>query len=92
MRSCLQTKFFGIRKSVVLVKLILFYFLFCCNCSGDIYSSLVAYMAANKPRTASFSRNFASAPTAVSQIPGLKHGPNGTMFLSSGIPDLDSNV
>ncbi|KAL7135470.1 hypothetical protein ABFS83_11G098900 [Erythranthe nasuta] len=43
-------------------------------------------MASNKTRTASFSRNFSSpAP----QIPGLKHGPNGTTFLSSGIPDLD---
>nr|GMC74266.1 elongator complex protein 4 [Ipomoea batatas] len=44
-------------------------------------------MAANRPRTSSFSRNIAAAP--VSQIPGLKHGPNGTMFLSSGISDLD---
>jgi len=26
-----------------------------------------------------------------SQNPGLKHGPNGTMLISSGIPDLDSN-
>ncbi|GFP87712.1 elongator complex protein 4 [Phtheirospermum japonicum] len=46
-------------------------------------------MAANRPRVGSFSRNLSSSPAAVSQIPGLKHGPNGTMFLSSGIPDLD---
>lgn len=44
-------------------------------------------MAANKPRASSFSRNVAVAPT--SQVPGLKHGPNGTVFLSSGIADLD---
>ncbi|KAH6808099.1 Paxneb protein-like protein [Perilla frutescens var. frutescens] len=46
-------------------------------------------MAANKPRTASFSRNFTAASSSVPSIPGLKHGPNGTMLLSSGIPDLD---
>ena len=46
-------------------------------------------MAANKPRTSSFSRNVGVVPT--SQVPGLKHGPNGTVFLSSGIADLDSN-
>lgn len=33
-------------------------------------------------RTSSFSRNF-------SAVPGLKNGLNGTIFLSSGIPDLD---
>ncbi|XP_022132387.1 elongator complex protein 4 [Momordica charantia] len=44
-------------------------------------------MAATKPRTSSFSRNFSSAHS--SQAPGLKHGPNGTTFISSGIPDLD---
>ncbi|XP_008223887.1 PREDICTED: elongator complex protein 4 isoform X1 [Prunus mume] len=44
-------------------------------------------MSATKTRTSSFSRNFASANS--SQIPGLKHGPNGTVFISSGIPDLD---
>lgn len=44
-------------------------------------------MAANKGRTSSFSRNFSAAPT--SSIPGLKYGPNGTIFLSSGVPDLD---
>ncbi|CAA0821034.1 Elongator complex protein 4 [Striga hermonthica] len=45
-------------------------------------------MAATRPRAGSFSRNL-SASSTVSQIPGLKHGPNGTMFLSSGIPDFD---
>ncbi|GAA0170161.1 hypothetical protein LIER_24483 [Lithospermum erythrorhizon] len=44
-------------------------------------------MASSKARTSSFSRNLSSASTP--QIPGLKHGPNGTMFLSSGIEDLD---
>lgn len=44
-------------------------------------------MAMNKPRTSSFSRNVAAASS--SQVPGLKHGPNGTIFLSSGIADLD---
>ncbi|XP_050388083.1 elongator complex protein 4-like [Argentina anserina] len=43
-------------------------------------------MAATKTRTSSFSRNFSGASSP--QIPGLKHGPNGTMFVSSGIPDL----
>lgn len=45
-------------------------------------------MAATKARRSSFSRNFS---TLSSQTPGLKHGPNGTTFISSGIPDLDSN-
>ncbi|KAH6819466.1 Paxneb protein-like protein [Perilla frutescens var. frutescens] len=49
----------------------------------------VMAMTANKPRTASFSRNTAAASSPVSSIPGLKHGPNGTMFISSGISDLD---
>ncbi|XVE69414.1 hypothetical protein DITRI_Ditri09bG0150400 [Diplodiscus trichospermus] len=44
-------------------------------------------MAAVKTRTSSFSRNVSTA--APSQSPGLKSGPNGTVFLSSGIPDLD---
>ncbi|XP_068315198.1 elongator complex protein 4 [Pyrus communis] len=44
-------------------------------------------MSATKIRTSSFSRNFLAANSQ--QIPGLKHGPNGTMFISSGIPDLD---
>ncbi|XVF84020.1 hypothetical protein PTKIN_Ptkin16aG0541100 [Pterospermum kingtungense] len=44
-------------------------------------------MAAAKTRTSSFSRNLSTA--ALSQGPGLKSGPNGTVFLSSGIPDLD---
>ncbi|KAF3439175.1 hypothetical protein FNV43_RR17450 [Rhamnella rubrinervis] len=43
-------------------------------------------MAATKSRTSSFSRNFSALS---SQTPGLKHGPNGTTFISSGIPDLD---
>ncbi|KAL0423175.1 UNVERIFIED_CONTAM: Elongator complex protein 4 [Sesamum radiatum] len=46
-------------------------------------------MAAAKPRTTSFSRNFSAASSTAPPAPGLKHGPNGTMFLSSGIPDLD---
>ncbi|KNA08240.1 hypothetical protein SOVF_164170 [Spinacia oleracea] len=40
-----------------------------------------------KARTSSFSRNPLAGPT--SQVPGLKPGPNGAVFLSSGIPDLD---
>ncbi|KAK2979137.1 hypothetical protein RJ640_029295 [Escallonia rubra] len=44
-------------------------------------------MAAMKTRTSSFSRNISGAPT--SPIPGLKYGPNGTIFVSSGISDLD---
>ncbi|XP_027334408.1 elongator complex protein 4 isoform X2 [Abrus precatorius] len=43
-------------------------------------------MAATRTRVSSFSRNLSSV---TSQNPGLKHGPNGTMFISSGIPDLD---
>ncbi|KAL6559113.1 hypothetical protein OROHE_006482 [Orobanche hederae] len=46
-------------------------------------------MAANRPRAGSFSRNLSASSTTASQIPGLKHGPNGTMYLSSGISDLD---
>lgn len=46
-------------------------------------------MASSRPRGGSFSRNISSAATA--QIPGVKLGPNGTSFLSSGIPDLDRN-
>ncbi|XP_038701129.1 elongator complex protein 4-like [Tripterygium wilfordii] len=44
-------------------------------------------MAANKTRTSGFSRNFSG--TTSSQTPGIKSGPNGTIFVSSGIPDLD---
>ncbi|KAL6339193.1 hypothetical protein AAG906_024344 [Vitis piasezkii] len=44
-------------------------------------------MAAMKTRMSSFSRNTSVAPAP--QAPGLKSGPNGTIFLSSGIPDLD---
>ncbi|XP_012567247.1 elongator complex protein 4 isoform X2 [Cicer arietinum] len=43
-------------------------------------------MAATRTRVSSFSRNVS---TVTSQNSGLKHGPNGTIFLSSGIPDLD---
>ncbi|KAJ6892864.1 elongator complex protein 4 [Populus alba x Populus x berolinensis] len=45
-------------------------------------------MAATKTRISSFSRNISavSAP----QLPGIKCGPNGTFFVSSGIPDLDN--
>ncbi|XP_054783197.1 elongator complex protein 4 isoform X2 [Prosopis cineraria] len=44
-------------------------------------------MSATKARVSSFSRNVPNITS--SQNPGLKHGPNGTTFLSSGIPDLD---
>ncbi|KAK8673909.1 hypothetical protein V6N13_112218 [Hibiscus sabdariffa] len=44
-------------------------------------------MATAKTRTSSFSRNFST--TAPSLGSGLKCGPNGTVFVSSGIPDLD---
>ena len=46
-------------------------------------------MATSKPRTSSFSRNLTAVPS--SSTPGLKYGPNGTIFISSGIPDIDSN-
>lgn len=45
-------------------------------------------MAATKTRTSSFSRNFSAGPSSLTS--GLKNGPNGTVFVSSGIPDLDS--
>ncbi|KAE8686056.1 Elongator complex protein 4 [Hibiscus syriacus] len=44
-------------------------------------------MAAAKIRTSGFSRNISTASPSLG--PGLKYGPNGTVFLSSGIPDLD---
>lgn len=44
-------------------------------------------MATTKSRMSSFSRNLTAVPS--STTPGLKHGPNGTIFVSSGIPDLD---
>lgn len=44
-------------------------------------------MAATKTRTSSFSRNFSAGPSSLTS--GLKNGPNGTVFVSSGIPDLD---
>ncbi|KAB1211057.1 Elongator complex protein 4 [Morella rubra] len=45
-------------------------------------------MATSKARMSSFSRTFTAASS--SSTPGLKFGPNGTIFISSGIPDLDS--
>lgn len=44
-------------------------------------------MAATKTRTSSFTRNVLSVSS--SHIPGVKCGPNGTFFVSSGISDLD---
>ncbi|XP_065872916.1 elongator complex protein 4 [Euphorbia lathyris] len=44
-------------------------------------------MAATKPRASSFTRNISSV--ASPQTPGIKCGPNGTFFISSGISDLD---
>ncbi|KAH9763764.1 elongator complex protein 4 [Citrus sinensis] len=49
--------------------------------------SVDAAMATTKPRLSSFSRNLSAVSS--SQIPGVKCGPNGTMFVSSGIADLD---
>lgn len=46
-------------------------------------------MEAMKTRPSSFSRNVPATSTTL--IPGVKTGPNGTAFVSSGIPDLDSN-
>ncbi|KAJ4839759.1 Elongator subunit elp4 [Turnera subulata] len=45
-------------------------------------------MAASKTRTSSFSRNLSSVSSPQTP-PGVKCGPNGTFFVSSGIPDLD---
>ncbi|KAL9241406.1 hypothetical protein vseg_015522 [Gypsophila vaccaria] len=44
-------------------------------------------MATTKIRPSSFSRNPLSGPNSLD--PGLKPGPNGSFFVSSGIPDLD---
>ncbi|XP_058101185.1 elongator complex protein 4 [Magnolia sinica] len=44
-------------------------------------------MAAPKIKTSSFSRNPTIGPTA--RAHGVKHGPNGGVLVSSGIPDLD---
>ncbi|KAK9285604.1 hypothetical protein L1049_024799 [Liquidambar formosana] len=44
-------------------------------------------MAATKTQTSSFSRISSAVPS--SRTPGLKYGPNGTIFISSGIADLD---
>ncbi|EPS70699.1 hypothetical protein M569_04062 [Genlisea aurea] len=50
-------------------------------------------MAANKPGATSFSRNSSGETSnAIARSPGLKLGPNGTMLLSSGIPDLDKII
>lgn len=57
-------------------------FLFCKGAE-----SIEVAMAAANPRMSSFSRNQSAATS--SQYSGLKHGPNGTSFVSSGIPDLD---
>ncbi|KAF7145364.1 hypothetical protein RHSIM_Rhsim04G0113300 [Rhododendron simsii] len=54
---------------------------------SGIVEDIVSSMAATKTRSSSFSRNISVASTP--QIPGLKCGPNGTIFVSSGIPDLD---
>ncbi|KAH9763744.1 elongator complex protein 4 [Citrus sinensis] len=47
-------------------------------------------MATTKPRLSSFSRNLSAVSS--SQTPGVKCGPNGTMFVSSGIADLDRSL
>uniref|UniRef100_A0A2P2L0R2 Paxneb family protein n=1 Tax=Rhizophora mucronata TaxID=61149 RepID=A0A2P2L0R2_RHIMU len=47
-------------------------------------------MAATKSRTSSFSRNLSTVSSP--ETPGVKCGPNGTFLVSSGIPDLDSNL
>ncbi|CAN1219168.1 Elongator complex protein 4 [Linum perenne] len=48
-------------------------------------------MAATKTRTSSFSRNLPAAASSA-QSPEIKCGPNGTYFVSSGIPDLDRTL
>lgn len=53
----------------------------CCDYSDSA-------MAAPNVRTSSFSRNI-SVVSSSPQIPGLKCGPNGTTFISTGIRDLD---
>ncbi|KDP44777.1 hypothetical protein JCGZ_01277 [Jatropha curcas] len=44
-------------------------------------------MASTKTRTSSFTRNVLAVSSP--QTPGIKCGPNGTFFVSSGISDLD---
>ncbi|OVA03494.1 Elongator complex protein 4 [Macleaya cordata] len=44
-------------------------------------------MASMRAKTSSFSRNQSALPLA--QTPGIKPGPNGATFISTGIPDLD---
>lgn len=46
--------------------------------------------ASNVRSSSSFSRNISVASSP--QIPGLKSGPNGTPFISTGIRDLDSEI
>lgn len=65
---------------------LIIYFLFL---TVEVVENTAAAMAATRTRTSSFSRNTSVA--ASPQAPGLKNGPSGTIFLSSGIPDLDSN-
>lgn len=50
-------------------------------------NSVTLAMAATKTRISSFSRNIPAVSAL--QLPGIKCGPNGTFFVSSGIPDLD---
>ncbi|KAI9157596.1 hypothetical protein LWI28_024901 [Acer negundo] len=57
-----------------------------CNSVTKLHP-LDSTMATIKPRLSSFSRNISVVPSP--QTPGLKCGPNGTTFVSSGIPDLD---
>lgn len=51
------------------------------------FEGIGASMATVKTRGSSFSRNLSSVHSP--QNPRLKSGPNGTVFVSSGIPDLD---
>lgn len=46
--------------------------------------------APNVRSSSSFSRNISVVSSP--QIPGLKCGPNGTNFISTGIRDLDSEI
>lgn len=66
-----------------------FHFLILCYVHQSLFQVHSAMATSTKPRTSSFSRNVAAVGSP--HIPGLKYGPNGTAFLSSGIPDLDSN-
>ncbi|KAJ8899661.1 hypothetical protein K2173_019357 [Erythroxylum novogranatense] len=44
-------------------------------------------MVENKAQESSFSRNFSNVSAL--ETPGIKYGPNGTFYVSSGISDLD---